>query len=194
MKMRAVRADLARRPRDRLPVVARARRDDAGGALLVVERRDAVVRAADLERPRALEVLRLEPHLAAGKPRERLRAVDRRDARDAVEARARRLDVSERRTPSSSPMWNTFSRISRTARQRVELAALHLVEQPPQLGVVGDRVLECAFARADATANTSPARLRAPALLELPRLARGTRGAPRSSPTARARPRRASPR
>src|SRR5215210_473895 len=26
--------------------------------------------------------------------------------------------------------------------QRIELASLHLVEQPPQLGIVGDRVLE----------------------------------------------------
>ena len=54
-------AGLARGPRHRLAVVAGARRDDAGGALLVVEQRDPVDRAADLECARALEVLGLQP-------------------------------------------------------------------------------------------------------------------------------------
>ena len=73
------------------------------------QRRDPVVRAADLERAGALEVLRLQPHLAADEPRERLRPVDGRDARDAVEARARRLDVSERRCCLSSRQCGTPS-------------------------------------------------------------------------------------
>ena len=64
-------------------------------AARVVEARELVVRAAHLERARALEVLRLEPHLPARELRERLRAVDRRDARDAVEPLARALDVSQ---------------------------------------------------------------------------------------------------
>ena len=58
-------AGLACRPRDRLAVVACARGDDAGAPLLLAERRDRVVGAADLERARALQVLRLEEDLAA---------------------------------------------------------------------------------------------------------------------------------
>ena len=61
-------ARLARGPRHGLPVVACACRDDAGRALVRIEERDAVDRAADLERARALEVLRLQPDLAAGEP------------------------------------------------------------------------------------------------------------------------------
>ena len=86
-------ADLARSPRDRLTVVAGARGDDARRPLVVAQRRDAVVRAAHLERAGALQVLGLQVHLAAGELRERLGAVDRRDARDAVEPRARLLDL-----------------------------------------------------------------------------------------------------
>ena len=62
----------------------------------VVERRELVDGAADLERARALQVLGLQPDPAAGQLRERLRAVDRRDARAAGEPFPRRLDVSER--------------------------------------------------------------------------------------------------
>ena len=53
-------ARLPRGPGDRLPVVAGARGHDARRALLRRERRDRVVRAADLEGARALEVLGLE--------------------------------------------------------------------------------------------------------------------------------------
>ena len=66
------------------------------------ERRDRVVGAADLERARALEVLGLEEHRATGEPRERLRRVERRLARDPREPLARRLDVGDRRRFSQS--------------------------------------------------------------------------------------------
>ena len=92
---RRVRTGLARRPGNRLPVVACARRDDSCTFLFVGERRDLVDRAAHLERTGALEVLRLQPHLAPGQPSERLRPVHGRDARDAVDPGARLLDVSE---------------------------------------------------------------------------------------------------
>ncbi len=86
-------ADLARRPRDRLSVVPRARPYHAGRELLLAQRRDAVVRAAYLERAGALQVLSLEMHCAARKRRQGLGRVDRRDARDAVEPRARLFDL-----------------------------------------------------------------------------------------------------
>ena len=57
--------------------------------------------------------------------------------------------------------------ISRTARQRVELAPLHLVEQPPQLGIVRDRVLaDARFARDDATREHLAGEVPPPPLLE----------------------------
>ena len=87
----------ARRPRDCLAVVSGARRDDARGALPLAERRDRVVRAADLERPGALEVLGLEEDRPAGESREGLGRVYGCLARDAGEAPGRRLDVSDRR-------------------------------------------------------------------------------------------------
>jgi hypothetical protein len=89
-------ARLARRPGDRLPVVPGARRGDARLALGGSEGRDRVVRAADLERARPLEILRLERDRAAGEARERLRGIQRCLARDAREPLARGLDVSER--------------------------------------------------------------------------------------------------
>ena len=111
------RADLARRPRDRLSVVACARGDDSGSAFLLAQQRDAVVRAADLERARALQVLGLEMDLAADEPRQRLGTVDRRDARDAFEARARRFDLgksgpSARRRQCGTPSPGSHGRRS----------------------------------------------------------------------------------
>ena len=53
-------ARLARRPGDRLPVVACARGDDPRLPLLLRQLRDRVVGAPDLERARALEVLGLQ--------------------------------------------------------------------------------------------------------------------------------------
>src|SRR5205085_4172968 len=88
-------AELARGPGDRLTVIAGARGDDAGRPLLRGQRRQLVDRAADLERPRALQVLRLQPHFPAAAARERLGQVDRRLLGDARQALPRLLDVSE---------------------------------------------------------------------------------------------------
>ncbi len=88
---------LARRPRDRLPVVSRAGRDDSPAPLLVGERRDLRHRAADLERARALEVLGLEEHRTARERADRLGRVHGRDPREAGDQPACSLDVSERR-------------------------------------------------------------------------------------------------
>ena len=86
--------------------------------LRLAERRDRVVRAADLERARPLEVLRLEEHLAA-----RRAARTSRSGRAA--SRARRLQAARARPRcqrSSAASWstrstrrNTSSMISRTA-------------------------------------------------------------------------------
>ena len=86
---------LAGRVRDGLAVVPGARRDDAGGPLLVGQHRDLVDRATDLERACPLEVLRLQQDLPAAQPRERLRAEERRDTRVVADPLARILDVSE---------------------------------------------------------------------------------------------------
>ena len=124
-------AGLARRPGDRLAVIARAGRDDAGGALLVGQRRDRVDGAADLERARALEVLGLQLHGPAGAPRERLGRVDRRDARDPGDPGPRRLEVSECRELVLSSIPYTCFQDRTHGRERVEPACLHLVEEPP---------------------------------------------------------------
>jgi hypothetical protein len=88
---------LPRGPGNGLAVVAGACRDHADGALVVVEQRDPVDGAADLEGAGPLEVLRLQPDVPPCDPRERLRAVDGRLARDSRDALTRLLDVSERR-------------------------------------------------------------------------------------------------
>src|SRR5262249_34299201 len=92
-------ARLPRGPGDRLAVVAGARGDDSRAPLVAAEERDPVDRAPDLERAGALEVLRLQPHLAAGEARQRLRPVDRSDARDRRETLPRLADVTRRRSP-----------------------------------------------------------------------------------------------
>ena len=88
-------AELARRPGDRLSVIACAGRDDAGRALLRRQRAQLVDGSADLERARPLQVLRLEAHLAPRAAREGLRQVDRCLFRDSLETPTRLLDVSE---------------------------------------------------------------------------------------------------
>ena len=61
---------------------------------------------------------------------------------------ARGLDVSEVGPVlvaigvGSSERWNTVSRMVMHGGERIELAPLDAVEQPPQLGVVGDRILQ----------------------------------------------------
>jgi hypothetical protein len=87
-------AGLARRPRDRLAVVAGARSNHAGLAFRVGEEREPVHSSAHLERTGALEVLGLEPDLPAGDPRQGLGAVHRRLACDARDPLACVADVS----------------------------------------------------------------------------------------------------
>ena len=87
---------LARGPRDRLAVVARACRDDAGPPLAIRERGDLGDGAADLERARSLQVLGLDADVPSDQLRERLGAVDGSDPRDAVEDGSRLLDLSQR--------------------------------------------------------------------------------------------------
>ena len=87
-------AGLARRPRDRLAVVAGARCDHAGLTFGVGEEREPVHSATHLERAGALEVLGLEPDLPADDAREGLGAVDRRLAGDAGDPLASVADVS----------------------------------------------------------------------------------------------------
>ena len=73
MKIVARDARLPRRPGDRLTVVAGARGHDAGRSLGLGQRRDRVDGAADLERPRPLQVLGLEVHR---RPHSRARVSD----------------------------------------------------------------------------------------------------------------------
>ena len=86
---------LPRRPRDGLTVVAGTRRDDAGSSLRFGERRDDVDGAADLERPRALQVLGLEVHRAIADPRKGVGRVHGRDARDPVQPLTGGEQISE---------------------------------------------------------------------------------------------------
>src|SRR5215218_1353041 len=95
---RCLDARLARGPRDRLPVIPRARGDDAGTPFRLGQRRQLVGGAPDLERARALKILGLQRDLAPGYPRERLGAVHRRHAHDALEPRSRLFDVAQARS------------------------------------------------------------------------------------------------
>ena len=79
-------------------------------------------------------------------------------------------------------------------RERIELAALHLVEQPAQLRIVGDRLLEVDLRPARTRPRTPPGRGCAGAAPRADPPAPGGRGAPRSAPRARARSRRGAPR
>ena len=177
---------LARRPRDRLAVVAGARGDDAGAR---APRRRAsrcvLYGAADLERAGALEVLGLEVHLAPGEPRERLRRIDRRLARDRRRAARARPRCQRSSAPSSS---NTFSMISRTAVSGSSSRSSTRVEHAPQLGIAGHRGSRCAFARS--TRPRTPRRRGSCAAAPRGgRRSRARRGAPRAPPRARARSR-----
>jgi hypothetical protein len=77
-------------------VVAGAGGHDAGGPLGRVEAGDAVVGAADLERPGPLEVLGLEQDGTAGQRREVVRFLDRRASDDPLQQTPGRLDVVQR--------------------------------------------------------------------------------------------------
>ena len=98
-------AGLARRPRDGLSVVARARRDDARLPLRLAQLRDRVVGAADLERARELQVLGLERDRAADERAERARrrAPASPARRPASRARAALRSASDGRSVTTSP-------------------------------------------------------------------------------------------
>ena len=172
MKIRAAGAELARRPGDRLAVVAGTRGDHARRALLGLEARELDVGAADLERARALQVLGLEQHRPAREPRERLRGVDRRDARDSVEPLARASRSQEVRVLSLSPssIRNTFSSISRTAVSGSSSRACTSASSRRSSASSATACSRWRLARLDATAKTSRGEVCAAALLELPAL------------------------
>jgi hypothetical protein len=93
---RGVQAGLARGPGDRLRVVPRARGHDAGLPLGLAEHGELVDGAADLERAGALEILRLEVHLASDEAGEGLGPNHRRQSGDTGEPLAGLIDLSER--------------------------------------------------------------------------------------------------
>src|SRR5581483_11452442 len=175
-------SSLACRPRDRLRVVPGARGDDAVGALRGLEGGELVDGAADLERAGALEVLGLQVDRPPDEPRERLRAEDGRDPRDAGEPLARLSELScaeRRRHRSGTPSRRSPARpkADRAPARRPRPAAGAARDPPPPPG-----------GGAPWRGPTRPRRPRrtgsgagAP---RADRLAPGRRGAPRSSPTA----------
>ncbi len=96
-----VETELARRERDTLRVVAGARGDDAASGLVCPEVRNLVVRAAQLEAEHRLQILALEEDLVAETARQPRREVERRFARDVVDAA--REDVVEQ--PGQTGHW-----------------------------------------------------------------------------------------
>ena len=120
-------------------------------ALRLAERRDGVVGPADLERARPLEVLGLQEDLAPGEPRERLGRVERRLARDACEAVARSLDVSDRRRIEPEHLLHDLA----DGAQRIELACLDLREDALKLRILCDRGAEMRASR-DWTRRRTP--------------------------------------
>jgi hypothetical protein len=81
--------------RDGLCVIARRIGDDAAALLVVRELGEGVVRAAELERAHALEVLALEEHLRAGERVHRARGERRRPVRAFADALVRAREVVE---------------------------------------------------------------------------------------------------
>ena len=106
-------------------------------------------------------------------------------------AGARRLDVSERRglvaVVDSVHLLEDLTH----GRERVELARLDLVEQPPQLGLLRHRRLQVRLRPARRRGEHLAGQVLPPPLLEQALRLEEARGAPRSSPRARARSRRA---
>ena len=81
-----VQSELARGERDALRVIAGAGGDHAARALIRVEVRDAVVGAAQLEAEDGLQILALEMDARAEPRRQQRRRIERRIARDVVDA------------------------------------------------------------------------------------------------------------
>ena len=90
----------------------------------------------------ALEVLRLQAHLAPAAARERLRAVDRRHSRDAPRGAAAPPRCQRASVRSVVAKLEHLLHDLAHRGQRIELAPLHLVEQAPQLRIVRHRLLE----------------------------------------------------
>ena len=149
---------------------------------------DLVDRAADLEGAGALEVLRLQVDGAPGQPRERLRAVDRSDARDACDPPLRGLDLFEARggfrrqrgTPSGVfPAPLSRGRASGPGRRRGRGAARGRPRPHARGASSPGRTRRRTPRRPDSSAAAPRAAPRS----------RGAHGAPRSSPRARGRSR-----
>ena len=169
---------LARSPRDRLPVVPRARRHHARRPLLRSEGRDRVVRAADLERPGALEVLGLEQDLAGRRaartsPRGRAasRARPRRGARGRPRCRRSRVPSRRGQAPRDRPVsgpssLNTFSMISRTAVSGSSSRRWTDSRSLRSSAIVGDGLLEAPLGTARRDREHLRGEVPPPALLE----------------------------
>lgn len=82
-----------RRERERLPVIARGESGDAAAPLRLRQAREGVVRAANLERASALQVLALEVDARADGGVDARRGQHRRAPYDAGEPPRRRLDL-----------------------------------------------------------------------------------------------------
>src|SRR5581483_6145694 len=167
----------------RLAVVASARRHDAGCALFVAQRRERVESAADLERPRSLQVLRLEDELPAEPAREALGGVDRRHARVRADPLARGLDVSDGRLrpnrQGGTPREGSHAR-PRAGRARAARPA----RAAPGARATRRRALRGAAVRAPRRRRRPPRRGCAAAVPRAARPIRGTSDARRSRPTA----------
>ena len=102
-------AELLRRERDALRVVARARRDHALGQLRRRQVGHLVVRAAQLEREHRLQVLALEQQAVAQAPRQHGRQFERRFDRHVVDARLQDafeiIFAFHRKKPSTRTPW-----------------------------------------------------------------------------------------
>ena len=90
-------AELLRRERDALSVIAGRCRDDAPRALLGGEAREPVGRPADLERARALEILELQVHGRAQHVGEMLGHVERGPHDDVAQDGSGILELRQRR-------------------------------------------------------------------------------------------------
>ena len=180
-------AEQRRREGDALRVVAGAGRDDAAQPLVRVERRDPVVRAADLERAGALEVLRLQVDVRAAAGAEVAGGEHRRPHRDLVDDPGRAADVVDRDHARLARVVERRAEQLADGRQRIDLARL----QPRH---------EAGGALLPASARSRPWRAPPRRCAARARDSRGgaardrrgraTRAGPRPPPTGRRRPRR----
>src|SRR6185436_9055323 len=154
-------ARLARGPGDGLAVVPGARREDAAAALLRRQLRDRVVRAADLERARALQVLGLEQNRASRETRQGFRGVHGRHARDAVQAFLRGADVVDRGTlahGARSPVTASTTAATAVTGSTSRRWTPSTSARTSSCSRIASRTSR--LTRATASASTSPLRLR----------------------------------